>query len=231
MNNLFKDLNSIYLNVYNDEDSIVSCAFIINFIDKKDSKLIRPFLIMNESCFINNDSVYIMFDTTNKGISSKHKLTLNKSDFFGFLIDDNSGIISIPLAQTINDLNSKEIIINFKGISDDLIPTYDILEKIQSIDNFAWAEFDNSIDNKVWKFKNNSTFIEGTDDVYFENNDSYIGTPLFLVDSGSYVQDGTLFLGQRVLFMGAFYKTSSKYIIMFSSRKLIEKIKTKYKFE
>ena len=155
MNNLFKDLNSIYLNVYNDEDNIVSCAFIINFIDKKDSKLIRPFLIMNESCFIDNDSVYIMFDTTNKGISSKHKLTLNKSDFFGFLIGDNSGIISIPLAQTINDLNSKEIIINFKGISDDLIPTYDILEKIQSIDNFAWAEYDISIEKKVWKFKNN----------------------------------------------------------------------------
>lgn len=228
-NNIYKELNYAFINIYNGQDEIISSGFIINFIDKNNSTIYRPFLVLSNSCFKNNDEIYVLFSSTNNGKNSQHRIVLNKNNSTDFVIDEE--ILAIPLAQTLNDLNTKNITLNFKGISNELIPSFDMLEKMQSINTFTWEEYDKSINSNVWILGNNSTLVEKTEDIYFKNNSYKLGTPVFVVDNGSYVQNNTIFLGQRVMLMGLFYKIIDKYVVLYSSRKLADKIRSKYNFD
>lgn len=230
MNNVFENISKGTYEIYNEINALVGYAFVINFVDKIKEDSIRPFLIVNKEILTNNESLYVLFDSTNNDKKEKHRVNFSKELIPNFEIEGTDSL-ALPLAQTLNELNANKITIELNGLPDSLIPNDETINSLNQINEFTWFSFDEYLKQKVCHQQKNMTLLNNNFETYFKTTESYIGSPIFIVNVGAFASGNSWNVGTRILLCGYFNSQNNGYLKLQSIKKLAESIKKKFNFE
>lgn len=232
MTNIFKMISNSTLEVFDSSNNIVSYAFVLNFSDKKEKDIVRPFLIINRAILEKYESLYILFDSENNGKNEKHRISFSKEIISPFEIEQGN-VLAFPLAQILNQLSDKKIFIELNGLPDFLIPNNEIFNSLNEINEFTWFGFDEELKKKICYQQNNLTILDDAFELYFNNNEgkNFVGAPAFIINLGIYQTEKGINLGNQILLLGYFEETQGKFSKLSSVRDLADNIKKKYKFD
>lgn len=209
---------------------MVGYAFILNFVDKTNKESIRPFLIVNKQILEDNEFLFILLDSNNNERHEKHRINFSKKPITNFEIE-GTVFLALPLAQTLNELNNNKITIEHNGLPDTLIPSDEVIKSLSQVNEFTWFSFNNALGVKVCNQKKNSTLLNENLEAYFKTDDSFIGSPIFIVNIGAFASGNSLNIGTRVLLCGFFGSPTNGYSKLCSIKHLAESIKKKFDFE
>lgn len=230
MTNIFKLISDSTLEVINTNGDLVGYSFVINFVNEEKNNSVRPFLIVNKEILESNELLSVSFDSINNGKNEKHRINFSK-DFIANFEIEGSGIVALPLAQTLNGLSKKGVTIQLNGFPDSLIPDDKGMHSLNEVNEFTWFSYDNVLKTMICNQGKNVTLIGDKFDTYIKTKQDCNGAPAFIVNIGAFAVDNSINVGTRILFYGYFGPSVNGYSKVFSAIELSRSIKKKFDFE
>lgn len=190
-----------------------------------------PFLVTNFHVIKGAERGLVEFsERTSAGepsVERRVRVEIDKASI-GAFVDEAMDIAVIPLGSVLNQLESAGRPVFFRAIDPSLIPSSDVLNQLAAIENVVFIGYPSGLrDQKnnmplvrrgitatpVWNdFEGDAVFL--IDAGVFPGSS---GSPVFILDQGSYASGQGIVLGSRLLFLGMIKEsmvmnTSSQFI-------------------
>lgn len=202
-----------------DGSQISGTGFIFSIFDNNDKSKSIPVLITNYHVLENVVNGFIELALGENNMPVKGKSV--RINFDSNVVNNRLGnldLVAIPLAETLNNLQKKNISVFYRTISDDIIPTESQLEELAALEHVTFIGYPSGLyDNynktsiirqgitatPIWNdFKGEPIFL--IDAGVFPGSS---GSPVFIYNQGSYATKNGINIGNRILFVGIISET------------------------
>lgn len=229
------ELQKSCIAIYSNSNKLVSHAIIVDFPVQNNENQVRPFLIFPAEAVSKYESAYLQFSQIDKG--SKYTLSFDKDFVNANTIDE---FVVYPIAPVLNDLDQKGIKLEYLGINENIhiteknnntineiatLTCYSLNERLIDLTDSPAIYKMNNITSIFGSINNESQFI--IDDI---NGNLIPGSPVFIVDQGGYFANNSVYMGNRVIFIGIVKKIKNGFCFVTKSDDLDRIIKSKFNF-
>ena len=201
---------------HNNGARTTATSFIVN---KQSAQGIIPFLVTNKHVVENTKSCIIRMSLMENGLPCKKNKGINISlNAMDIKISENADIATIPIGHIVNSLHASNKPIFFRGISEEIFLNEANSNKLSAIESIIFIGYPSGLyDDEnlspiirqgitatpIWNnFQKQPIFI--IDAGVFPGSS---GSPVFIFNQGSYLSEGTLVVGTRLIFLGVLTET------------------------
>lgn len=203
----------------NNGDQCSGTGFIYSIIESENVSI--PFLITNYHVLMDAESGFLELHLAEKDKPTDKSI---KIQFDRTIADNKLGeldLVALPIAATLNDLYSKNIIPFYRTVSADMIPSDIQMSELAAIENITFIGYPNGLYDEINKmsivrqgitatpiwnnFKGKEVFL--VDAGVFPGSS---GSPVFIYNTGSYPTKDGIAIGNRLLFVGVMTQTMLK---------------------
>lgn len=230
MTNILKQLASINCSLMVKNKHIAEC-FVLIFKGDKEGKTIRPFLITPYFSGSENKSITFQFKILKEGKQSFINKIITNEIFSKHYLKD-CDLCAIPIASVFEELNQNKSKIDFFTIPEDFCLTENERAKISEYEELLLFAYNSDLSIETPYKRLSLTSVKEKDKFYLEKDGLLsVGSPVFLFDDSSYVEDNSIKIGQRIKLIGVTSKIFGTTIKTVGISLLIDSIKNLYKFD
>ncbi len=198
-----------------DTKNATGTGFIYNHNIEESNNQVIPFLITNRHLIQDADKVLVAFAEKENEIpkeSEKITIELSKSTFMNFS-DEENDLVAYPIGGILNTLIESNKAIFYKGITSSIFPNEEELKNLSALEDLTiigyptmfseHSQFKPIIQKgytatQIWdSFPSKNQFL-----IDFNVFPGASGSPVFLLNRGSYNKGDNVILGTRLLFLG-----------------------------
>lgn len=178
-----------------------------------------PLLITNYHVLENAVAGFVELHISENGMPTNKTMRIQ---FDSSIVNSNKlgnlDLIAIPIAGTLNNLQSKNVNVFFRSVNQSMIPTVDQQNDLSAIENITFIGYPSGLyDDKnklsiirqgitatpIWNdFKGEEIFL--IDAGVFPGSS---GSPVFIYNQGAYATKDGIIVGNRLLFVGVISQT------------------------
>ena len=231
-NSLFSELMKTTIPVLDDNDNIISYAFIFEFIVPEDNSKVIPFLILNYLDIQGKTTAKLEFTVSENSIKDKFYVAFDAEFITNMRLND---YVVYPIANLINECKNSGKVLDYVGINEKWLidlenPKTRSIETLSYI-NYGKFDFSDEYIPYVQRTYNCIPFYNEKCNYYMIDamNSTSLGYPVLLVEEGSFYNGDGLCLGTRIVFVGIASRYVNGKVLVQYPNYLVQEIKKKYK--
>jgi S1-C subfamily serine protease len=190
-------------------------GFIFNYSPPDQENSYIPLIVTNRHVIANAKRGIIQLVTRQGDLPSKDNRVRVEfdADFFNAHVESNTDIAAAPIAPLFHQLEQKGVSLFYRAIDKTIIPTREQVEGLAAIEDITFVGYPSGIFDTynanpivrrgitatpVWNnFNNQKSFLIDAG-VYPGSS----GSPVFILNQGSYTMGSDLAIGTRLMFLG-----------------------------
>lgn len=198
-----------------DNSRVSGTGFIFNFMPTDQENSFIPLIITNRHIVENAKRGIIQLVTRKGDLPSKEERVRIEfdSEFFNTHIDPEIDLAAAPIAPLFHQLEQNNVSVFYRAVDKTIIPTRDQVDNLAAIEDVTFIGYPSGIIDThnatpivrkgitatpVWNNFNNKKVFLVDAGVYPGSS----GSPVFILNQGSYTLGTDLAIGTRLMFLG-----------------------------